>query len=312
MSIPHRPYPRVLLQADTSSGGGEWTATEKIHGASFVVATDGERVLFGKRKAWLDPSEPFFGWQLLRAELKDAARRVHACFAGSSGAHVVRIYGELFGGAYPHPDVPAIPGLQPVQTGIWYSPRVELALFDILVEREDEARFVGHDELVRAAERSGLRTVPVVARGSRADLFQLAVRRESLVPASLGLPPIAGNLAEGLVFKPAASLPPERRPLVKRKIAEFSESRFGEARPFDASAFLSLAELEELCRALVNPARIASARSKAGESSDAVRQEVVLDVLSDLEALLPHRFAGLSADELAALERHIDALAREV
>lgn len=31
----------------------------------------------------------------------------------------VSVYGELFGGAYPHPEVAAVPGLQAVQKGIW-------------------------------------------------------------------------------------------------------------------------------------------------------------------------------------------------
>jgi Rnl2 family RNA ligase len=304
VSIPHRPYPRIALRADTSGGGGEWVATEKIHGANFVIATDGERVCFGKRKDWLAHDEPFFGWQLLRSRLSAAALRAHAHLGAP---RVVRIYGELFGGGYPHPDVTPVPGLAPVQTGIWYAPGLEHAVFDVLVEAEGEV-FLGHDELVEVAREAELTMAPLIARGTRAEVFRLAVRRESLVPAALGLPPLASNVAEGVVLKPASSLAPAERPVVKRKIEEFAEARFDEAQAFDPGAFLALPELLVLCEPLVNAARVASARSKVGAGEEAIRQEVVLDVLVDLEAMLPRRFAALHPSELERLQAHVGAL----
>jgi len=47
--------------------------------------------------------------------------------------------GELFGGAYPHKDVPANPKVKPVQTGIWYSPNIEFIAFDLAFEVENSA-----------------------------------------------------------------------------------------------------------------------------------------------------------------------------
>ena len=57
---------------------------------------------------------------LLRSELEVAARALHR--AMGLRAATLSIYGELFGGAYPHSEVAAVPGMAPVQTGIWRWP----------------------------------------------------------------------------------------------------------------------------------------------------------------------------------------------
>src|SRR6476659_2608619 len=90
----HRPFPKMAGDSDRAeraSPGGTWLALEKIHGAQLVIGVDESGVQFGKRKAWLADDEPFFGWQLVRRELADAARAMHA----ETGASLL-LYGELF------------------------------------------------------------------------------------------------------------------------------------------------------------------------------------------------------------------------
>ena len=306
MRIPHRSYPRIPTAASTEAVGGAWVATEKIHGANFVVATDGDSVRFGKRKQWLEDGDAFFGWQLLRARVGRAARSIHGAL---SGAELVWVYGELFGGGYPHPEVSDVPGLAPVQTGVWYGPTLEFAVFDVVVERpEHEVEFMSHDDVVSHCAKVGLITPPVIGRGSRSELFALEVHRPTAVPQLLGLPSLPDNIAEGHVLKPAEPMAIATRPTVKRKTATFDEARFDASRPFDANAFLNLEELTTLAAQLVNPARIASARSKVGSDRDAVLDEVVLDVLLDIELLFQRRFACLEPDEARRLEAAIRSL----
>ncbi|XVQ87847.1 hypothetical protein ACQP2K_10620 [Microbispora siamensis] len=68
--------------------------------------------------------------------------------------------------------------------------------------------------------------MPLLGRGSRADLDLLPRRFPTRVPRMLGLPGLLGNLAEGTVLRPDVPLAPERRPAVKVKIEEFDERRF--------------------------------------------------------------------------------------
>lgn len=304
--MDHRAFPKIPTTLDDAGGGSRWVATEKIHGAQLVVATGGDVVRLGKRKAWLAPDEPFFGWQLLRHELEAKARAVHAALGRGGELH---LYGELFGGGYPHPEVAALPGLSAVQTGIWYAPGVAWAVFDALVAGQGAPVFLAHAELEALAERAGLRVPPRLGRGTRAELTRLPVRYPSRVPAFFGLPELPGNVAEGYVLKPDAELPAAARPVVKHKIPEFDDGRFDESHAFDPDVHLPVPELLRLAAAMVGPMRVASARSKVGEATMQVIDEVVLDVWIDLESMLPRRMASLSDAEVAEFRRGLTALA---
>lgn len=306
-----RVYPKMPAAGearDKASPGGAWVALEKIHGAQLVVAVAGEAVHFGKRKAWLSDEDPFFGWQLLRAQLSESARKV-AQAVGAPG-HTLFLYGELFGGQYPHPDVPAVPGMSPVQTGIWYAPDLRWAPFDILLARseEDEGELLAHREVEALARDAGLPTPPVVRRGTRSEMNAVPTRAPTRVPAALGLPPIEGNVAEGLVIKADVRAPPSQRVSFKRKIEEFDEARFDESAAWDPSQRLSLDALLGWAERLVNPVRIASALSKWGrEDAAQLLDEVVLDVRVDLELAFPAACRALTPAE----EERLTAWIRE-
>jgi Rnl2 family RNA ligase len=303
-----RAYPK-MSSAAASTQGGPWVALEKVHGAHLVIGVAGDVVRVGKRKAWLDDADAFFGWQLLRAELVEQARGM----ARGLGGAVVCFYGELFGGGYPHPEVAPATGLVPVQTGVWYAPGLHWALFDVLVAAndDDEGELVAHRDVEALAASAGVMTPPVVGRGTRADLFRLPLRRPTAVPSLLGLPFIDGNVAEGLVLKADVRAAPTQRAVAKRKIPELSEGRFHESEAWDARQRLTLAELLPWASRLVDGARVASARSKLGEVAlDALIEEIVLDVRVDLEEAFPAACAQLEPDEERRLDEHVIARAR--
>lgn len=298
--MQHRGFPKIAGPGEhpgAAPPGGPWVALEKIHGAQMVVAMAGDVVQFGKRKAWLRHDEPFFGWQLLRAPLTISVQAAKARLA----AHTVVLYGELYGGAYPHPEVPAVPGLAPVQTGIWYAPDLRYAVFDVLVAsgEGDEGEFLAHREVAALAREIGLDSPPVLHSGPRSAVLMVPVRQPTRVPVGLGLPELAGNFAEGVVLKPDARARPSARIVYKQKIAEFDELRFGESEAWDAEQRLDLASLLAHARRLVNPPRIASAASKWGHGDRSVLlDEISLDVMIDLAAAFPAAVAALCpADE---------------
>ncbi|WP_394837910.1 RNA ligase [Pendulispora rubella] len=304
--MEHRPFPKIPLHPRDAapSKASRWVATEKIHGAHVVIGTDGVSVHFGKRKSWLGAGDAFFGWQLLRSPLEIAAREVHRR-VGRRGP--MYLYGELYGGAYPHPDVTPMRGVSAVQTGIWYAPDIQFALFDILV---DDGVFLAHSKLDAFTQGTALRLVPTLLEGTRAEVSALAPRFETRVPRDL--PALAGNFAEGLVLKPDADLAPSDRPVFKVKIPEFSEVRFDESVPWNSGVRLSEDELQMWAARLVNPPRLASAHSKVGDDSlEALLDEVVLDVLIDLEAAFPRAMGSLAAAEEERLRAHIGELARK-
>jgi Rnl2 family RNA ligase len=292
----HRGFPKIAGPGEhpgAAPPGGPWVALEKVHGAQMVVAIAGDVVQFGKRKAWLRHDDPFFGWQLLRAPLTVAVQVAKARL----GAHTVVLYGELYGGAYPHPDVAPVPGLAPVQTGIWYAPDLRYAVFDVLVAsgEDDEGEFLAHREVVALAREIGLDSPPVLHSGPRAAVLMVPVRQATRVPIGLGLPELAGNFAEGVVLKPDARARPSARIVYKQKITEFDELRFGESEAWDPEQRLDLTALLAHAQRLVNPPRIASAASKWGLGDRGVLlDEISLDVMIDLAAAFPAAVAALS------------------
>ena len=133
----------------------------------------------------------------------------------------LQLFGELFGGHYPHADAATL-GLA-VQRGVWYRP--DLLGFDLRVGPRRARRFLDLSTRPRAAPPRAPPARPLVT-GSLAECLEHPVEIESTVPALFGLPPIAGNFAEGVVVRPAREPKASDRGLFKRKIPQFSETRY--------------------------------------------------------------------------------------
>ncbi|MCU0492186.1 MAG: hypothetical protein MUD01_11390 [Chloroflexaceae bacterium] len=312
MTPPFKLFPKISATSygPESVRGGSWVALEKIHGAQLVIAVSEHEIRFGKRKAWLADGESFFGWQLLRQALADKARAMYDSLALPGS--LLTIYGELFGGGYPSPSVLVVPGLTPVQTGVWYAPDLHYAVFDVHLSptAEAEGEFLSYTEVSDLATSAALLLPPLLQKGPRQTLEQLPVRFMSHVPALFGLPPLEQNWAEGYVLKADARSTLSDRAVLKRKIAEFDEQMFDESRPWNPQQMMTLEELKEWATRLVNGPRVASARSKWGATDmQQLFEEVALDVLVDIELAFPTAFQALSSEDEELLRSHVRALA---
>ena len=149
----------------------------------------------------------------------------------SDNSSGIIIYGELFGGEYPHPSVPACDGSTgPVQCGCWYSPSLQFMAFDVAIALEEakDVAFLAFDIAHAAATAAGLSFAEPLSRGTLAQSLGYNPRFTSTLPARLGLPPLGDdpNLAEGIVVRPAREPNDGSRRLVKIKIPEFSEKQY--------------------------------------------------------------------------------------
>lgn len=103
--IPENPNQWNLTESDYRNfKKTDWVVTEKIHGANFGIVTDDSEVRFAKRKEFLDCGEDFFGYQLLLDKLVVQVKEIFK---------IVRL----------------IPGVQAIQTGVYYYPRIEYCVF---------------------------------------------------------------------------------------------------------------------------------------------------------------------------------------
>ncbi|MFJ9459210.1 RNA ligase family protein [Kitasatospora sp. NPDC101447] len=317
-----QPYPKIPARGRSGGPGSrEWVAAEKVHGAHFAVVCEGDSVRPAKRRQLLDDEglDGFFGVSRIWPRLAVAAARLAGAVRGPWGpSAVVTVYGELAGGRYPHPDVPAADGVEPVQTGVWYDPGLRWLPFDATVRTPEGRWWIADRALRTAAGTAGLTCVPLLGHGPLNALQDLPVLFPSRVPALFGLPELADNLAEGYVLKPAGQWRESgeagavARPLVKAKQQAFAEDeRYGGARPYlpppEGAAGVP-AWLLVQASALLTPARAAAAVSKLGPrtATEAVAEEIAQDVTEELADAL----GGLDAPGLAALRRALEPGAR--
>ncbi len=282
-------------------GVREWVAAEKVHGAHFAVVCDSTGVHPAKRRELLgdEALDGFFGVSRIWPVLSVAVARFASALRSAWGdAAVVTIYGELAGGSYPHPNVPAVAGAEPVQTGVWYAPGLHWLPFDASVETAEGRCWISDRALRGAAAAAGLICPPVLGRGALNKLQELPCAFPTRVPALFVLPELVDNLAEGYVLKPAGEwleadfADSGMRPVVKVKQKSFAEDeRFDGARPYlppPQGAAGVPSWLLAHASALLTPARAAAVVSKLGPRTplDTVAEEITRDVSEDLAEAL--------------------------
>lgn len=295
---PFVPYPKIVdriaaWNADEADrrvlDKQVWVASEKIHGANLCILTDGIEIAVAKRRAVLAADDPFFGYKRAVAPLVPAMRALHRSLGDAAW---VLVYGELFGGHYPHPRVAAIDGIEPVQTAIHYCPDVRFCAFDlVVVNAAGESRFASYRRAVALFESSGMPVAPTLRTGRLDELLELPVAFATRVPAQLGLPSLADNWAEGMVIKPWDLDAPvtEPRYVLKRKRPEFAETRDELApaafagQPADSDP---LTAADAALAAMLTDSRVQSAISKLGSpragDPEAGRDQIVAEVVADL------------------------------
>ena len=115
----------------------KWIVTEKIHGANFSFIYENQTLKFAKRKEYLNWDDDFFGFQLVVNEFEESFIQLFEDLSSKIKASKYIIYGELFGGEYPHKDVVSNNDIQAIQTGVYYSPTINFCAFDIAIQTEE-------------------------------------------------------------------------------------------------------------------------------------------------------------------------------
>lgn len=312
---PWSPYPKIPANRRLGEVRGRtWVAHEKIHGANFAVVCDGQGAHPAKRRELLADTglDEFFGvgriWPALAVAATRCAQALRAD-CGAPASAVVTLYGELAGGHYPHPDVPRTQGAEPVQTGVWYAPDLLWLPFDATVADGEGLRWVADRTLRAAADAAGLVCVPLLAEGPIARLQELPAVFPTRLPGLLGLPALPGNLAEGLVVKPAGEDREPGRPMAKFKQPAFAEDeRFDGSRPYQAPAEGAAGVPGWLLAhgtGLLTPARAASAVSKLGPRTPP--GDLAAEIARDATEEVAEALGGLDAATQRALEDSLHA-----
>ncbi|MDR0263475.1 MAG: hypothetical protein LBJ04_09640 [Sphingobacterium sp.] len=297
------------------AGKLRWVVTEKIHGANFSFVYENAQLKFAKRREYLSWTDDFFGFQLVASKLETNIVCLFERLSAAIPATKYIVYGELFGGSYPHPDVEPIENLQAIQTGVFYSPDIHFAAFDIAIEESDgNKHYLDYKTAVYYFEQFGIFYAKPLLIGKSNEALNFNIRINSNIPKLLGMPELEQNLIEGVVVKPYdlkdLSLL-SRRPILKIKNPEFDEEeKFHQAEKWNfipdvVSKTESLSFIVDELRKYITHNRLNSAISKIGpldmnnpQRVSDIQIEFSQDILTDFNANNQNILQELEAEDM--------------
>lgn len=319
--------------AEHNANSQEFVVQEKVHGSnsSFMVAGPDVPVEFGKRSAKLRDGEQFFNWEELMGRYRERILKLYDILkTNRPNVKQAQIYGEFFGGTYPHPDVPVVKGVSHIQKGVYYSPIHEFYGFDIRIWEEgctedDPGKYLPVDEVNDLFEKANIFYAKTLFKGLLNDCLKYPNEFQSEIPKWLGLPEIEGNTCEGVVIRPTIPLylGNGSRLIIKNKNAKFSEKKSvkkGDKAPGKPAPQMSEAYQALLPEALayVVEARLDNVTSKMGQidswtkSFGEIMGNLTKDALADFLKEHQAEYDALDKNEQKAINRAINKAGAEL
>ncbi|MDO3425911.1 RNA ligase family protein [Chryseobacterium sp. APV1] len=302
----------------------KWVVTEKVHGANFSLVYENGSLKFAKRKEYLNWSDDFFGFQLVVSKLENNILRLFEKLSSDIAAEKYIIYGELFGGKYPHPEVEPVKDVHAIQTGVYYTPDIEFCAFDIAIETDgsDSKYYLNYESSVAYFNEFELFHAKPLLIGKFNEATNFNIRINSSVPKEFNLPELQNNLIEGVVIKPFDQKDHAvfSRPIIKLKNPEFDEEeKFHEAEkwsfiPNVSSKTEELSFIVDELRNYVTQNRLKSAVSKIGTLDlnnhsrvSEIKKEFLEDVITDFNENNDGLLNDLSSDDQAWIAERINS-----
>ena len=205
-----------------------YVVQEKVHGANTSFLCDGETVRFAKRTSMLEDGEQFYDYPELLERYKARVLKLFTDIrAKFPEVTHISVFGEMFGGLYPHDDVHATHKVSLIQKGVCNTPGHEFYGFDIYLFTEEGGRFLPVDEVNEFFETNGFFYAKTLFRGTLAECLKYPNAFQSKVAEWLGLPAIEDNICEGIVIRPVVPmyLRNGSRVLIKSKNERFAEKK---------------------------------------------------------------------------------------
>lgn len=178
----------------------EYMVQEKVHGANVCFITDGKQIVSAKRTGLITAGEKFYNIETVQEKYKNKVLLLFKIIAERfDGVTQIAIYGELFGGLYPHTEVKKNTEAVRLQKGIYYSPDNEFYAFDILVNSN---QYLNTDTVNELFEEAGFFYAKALFRGHLEECLNYPNKFQSQISRWLNLPLFEDNICEGVVIRP--------------------------------------------------------------------------------------------------------------
>ena len=201
----------------------DFVVQEKIHGANLCFITDGETILTARRNELIIEDENFYYAQLVLEQYKHQIIALFHDIAEQYLASEISIFGEIFGGGYPHPDVSVDHKSQLVQRGIYYCPYNDFYAFDILINGET---YLDTEKVNQLFEKHKFHYAKTLFKGNLTECLSYPNAFKTTIPQEFNLPELDGNICEGVVIRPIKPLflKSGERVIVKNKNEHWAEN----------------------------------------------------------------------------------------
>jgi RNA ligase, Rnl2 family len=301
-------------------GHCEYVVQEKVHGANCCFICDGKSLQFAKRSELVEEKEKFYDHEeLVRRYVDKIFNLTNQIKKSYEEVETVSVYGEMYGGRYPHPEVANDNKIMCIQKGVFYCPHHEFYGFDICIQGENLRKYLTVDETNELLHDFCICHAKTLYRGTLDECLGYPNTFISTIPTMLGYPPIEGNFCEGVVIRPTV---PQyfgngSRVLLKNKNEKFAEKKSVKKRTpklfIETTYSEGLNDLLPLVEEYVNENRYDAVTSKIGEISyprDVGKMMGLMskDVLEDF--LKDHRspYALLEKSEQKIINQQVNKL----
>lgn len=308
-SIANATMKELKETLDSEYANEKWYVTEKIHGSNLSIIVDRNEEKIAKRSSILEKTTNFFNVSEKEDILKSFGRKIftYLYYGLDVNIEYISIFGEWFGGYYPHEDVKQIPNRKKVQKGIAYSNDLHFAPFDILINGEFfVSKWVAYASfniimLKNEEFKNHIIMLDILKEGTLEECLDYDINFNSTIPKKLGLPEIKPNLAEGIVIKYSGDRKKERSKSFKKKNQKFSERQ--KVKKHNPTENFKPEELEYInfCKSCATENRVKNIISKIGEVDfkdfGNIMKNTVEDIHKEAKNEIPEVYNALDKKE---------------
>lgn len=249
----------------------KYAVSEKVHGCNVQLSYNGDAFNIGKRTSFLEDGETFYGMNYIMKEYENALKNIYDRYKEIiPELKQVILFGEGFGGSYPHELVERDKHASKVQKGVYYHPSNKFISFDLALEINgaEHLSYLTPKEFKEIVEELNIPHIPFKIMDSLEEALNYPNNEPSEIYKLYNLPEIPSNIREGVVIKPydVDAWIGQSRVILKNKNEIFSEKsheKCHDKQPQELSENLVLIINEAL--KYVNENRVEAVISKIGE-----------------------------------------------
>lgn len=301
----------------------DYVVQEKVHGANMSFVTNGQDIRCAKRTEFILDNEEFFNSKQVLDNYKNKILSLYNDVVQRFDTKSITIFGELFGGGYPHPDIPKDDKAKLVQRGIYYVPFNDFFAFDIMLDNET---YLDVETVNSLLDKHQFIYAKTLFQGSLKQCLAHSNTFKTTLPKEYGLAELDGNICEGVVIRPiqARFLGGGSRVLIKNKNEKWAENNnyidketlsklLHEGEELSEQASLLC---EEIYR-LITQNRLDNLISKIGEINPKKSYGKILglynkDVLTDFLKSFQDKYDALEKHEVKAVNKFLNKHAGEL